>query len=105
MNKVDDESIVATLMHQPTCAYAQSRAWVAAGRPEADRLLAQSDGYRVFDSWGLRLTLLQQAARGVAHMHAHNIIHRDLTSYNMLVADHPSGSGPNLTAKVDGSST
>ena len=35
--------------------------------------------------WGCTRSLLTQLLRGVAHLHAHNVVHRDLKPYNVLV--------------------
>lgn len=49
--------------------------------------LQASPGFRLYCSWQLRLELAKQTAAAVEYMHANNIIHRDLTSYNLLVTD------------------
>jgi sterile alpha motif and leucine zipper-containing kinase AZK len=49
--------------------------------------LQECPGWRLYGSWSIRLELARQAAAAVAYMHAQNIVHRDLTSYNLLVTD------------------
>lgn len=49
--------------------------------------LQASPGFRLFNSWQLRLELAKHAAAAVEFMHSKNVIHRDLTSYNLLVTD------------------
>ncbi|KAK9838338.1 hypothetical protein WJX81_005555 [Elliptochloris bilobata] len=44
-------------------------------------------GWKLWGSWATRLELARQAAAGVSFMHSQDIIHRDLTSYNLLVTD------------------
>ena len=46
-----------------------------------------SPGFRLYGSWSLRLELARQAAAAVEFMHSHNVVHRDLTSNNLLVTD------------------
>lgn len=46
-----------------------------------------SPGFRLYKYWQLRLEMAKHAAAAVAFMHANNVIHRDLTSYNLLVTD------------------
>ena len=46
-----------------------------------------SPGFRLYSSWQLRLELAKHAAAAVEYMHSQNILHRDLTSYNLLVTD------------------
>ena len=46
-----------------------------------------SPGWRLYHDWPRRLQLAQQAAAAVEFMHSHNVVHRDLTSNNLLVTD------------------
>lgn len=42
-------------------------------------------GYQFHSDWLTRLEVLRGAAAGLEYMHAHDVIHRDLTSYNLLL--------------------
>ena len=44
-----------------------------------------SPGFRLYNQWSIRLELAHQAAAAVEFMHSHNVVHRDLTSNNLLV--------------------
>ncbi|KAL0044448.1 hypothetical protein WJX82_007178 [Trebouxia sp. C0006] len=46
-----------------------------------------SPGFRLYNQWSIRLELAHQAAAAVEFMHSHNVVHRDLTSNNLLVTD------------------
>ena len=46
-----------------------------------------SPGFRLYSQWSIRLELAHQAAAAVEFMHSHNVVHRDLTSNNLLVTD------------------
>lgn len=54
--------------------------------PEEAKLKA-CPGWRLQGSWALRLELARQSAAAVEFMHSHDVVHRDLTSYNLLVTD------------------
>ena len=49
--------------------------------------LQASPGWRLYHDWPRRLELAHQAAAAVEFMHSHNVVHRDLTSNNLLVTD------------------
>jgi serine/threonine protein kinase len=42
-------------------------------------------GYQFHADWLTRLEVLKGAAAGLEYMHTHGVIHRDLTSYNLLL--------------------
>lgn len=42
-------------------------------------------GYQFNSDWLTRLEVLRGAAAGLEYMHTHDVIHRDLTSYNLLL--------------------
>jgi len=42
-------------------------------------------GYQFYLDWLTRLEVLRGAAAGLEYMHTHGVIHRDLTSYNLLL--------------------
>lgn len=42
-------------------------------------------GYQFLFDWLTRLEVLRGAAAGLEYMHTHGVIHRDLTSYNLLL--------------------
>lgn len=44
-------------------------------------------GWKLYGSWLTRLELAKQAAAGLAFMHCQSVVHRDFTSYNVLVSD------------------
>ena len=44
-------------------------------------------GYKLLCSWRLRLDLAQQAAAALTYTHDHGVVHRDLTSTNLLVTN------------------
>lgn len=50
-------------------------------------MLQASPGWRLYHDWPRRLELAHQAAAAVQFMHSHNVVHRDLTSNNLLVTD------------------
>lgn len=54
--------------------------------PDAARLRA-SPGWRLHASWTTRLALGQHVAAALAWMHSQRVVHRDLTSYNVLITD------------------
>lgn len=54
--------------------------------PDAARLRA-SPGWRLHSSWTTRLALGQHVAAALAWMHSQRVVHRDLTSYNVLITD------------------
>ena len=57
-------------------------------RSQSVRLWWQaSPGFRLYSQWSIRLELAHQAAAAVEFMHSHNVVHRDLTSNNLLVTD------------------
>jgi serine/threonine protein kinase len=43
-------------------------------------------GLQFYQDWLTRLEVLRGAAAGVEYMHQHGVVHRDLTSYNLLLA-------------------
>ena len=44
-------------------------------------------GYRLWSRWEVRLRLAKQAAAAIAYMHQCNIVHRDVTTNNLLVTE------------------
>ena len=44
-------------------------------------------GYKLLRSWRLRLDLALQAAAALSYTHDHGVVHRDLTSTNLLVTN------------------
>eukprot|EP01133_Synstelium_polycarpum_P004077 gene4077-4749_t len=58
-------------------------------------------------SWGLRLQIASEIAKGMQHLHSHNppIIHRDLKSPNILMHSMVEGPGPVSTIIDYGTST
>lgn len=44
-------------------------------------------GYLMYSDWLVRLEIARGAAAGVEYMHQHGVVHRDLTSYNLLLDD------------------
>ncbi|CAD7698349.1 unnamed protein product [Ostreobium quekettii] len=46
----------------------------------------RSAGVLLYKDWRRRLRLAQGVASGLEYLHAHRIIHRDLTSYNIVVS-------------------
>jgi hypothetical protein len=42
-------------------------------------------GHQFYADWLTRLEVLRGAAAGLEYMHTHGVIHRDLTSYNLLL--------------------
>eukprot|EP00210_Caulerpa_lentillifera_P005373 g5135.t1 len=44
-----------------------------------------SSGYLLYSDWALRVQVARDIAAGVAHMHHNGIVHRDLTSYNIVI--------------------
>ncbi|KAK9804076.1 hypothetical protein WJX73_003050 [Symbiochloris irregularis] len=49
--------------------------------------LLSSAGYKLWNEWLTRLKLAQQAAAALDFMHAHNVLHLDITSHNLLVTE------------------
>lgn len=49
-------------------------------------------GYLLYSEWGRRLQVACDVAAGAAHMHENDIVHRDLTSYNVVLKKGPNGS-------------
>ena len=49
--------------------------------------LQGSEGLRLWARWEVRLRLAKQAAAAIAYMHTCGIIHRDVTSSNILVSE------------------
>ena len=49
--------------------------------------MQSSAGYKLWDDWGTRLKLAQQASAALAFMHERNVLHRDVTSGNILVTE------------------
>eukprot|EP00210_Caulerpa_lentillifera_P005374 g5136.t1 len=56
-----------------------------------------SSGYLLYSDWALRVQVARDIAAGVAHMHRNGIVHRDLTSYNIVMKN---GQRGQWTAKV-----
>ncbi|KAK9830537.1 hypothetical protein WJX72_012336 [[Myrmecia] bisecta] len=56
-------------------------------RSAEEAKLKASPGWKLFSSWPIRLELARQAAAAVEFLHSHGVVHRDLTSYNLLVTD------------------
>lgn len=54
---------------------------------EDPRLLRQQFpyGYQFYQDWLTRLEVARGAAAGIEYMHQHGVVHRDLTSYNLLL--------------------
>lgn len=50
-------------------------------------LLQSRPGYKLLRSWRLRLDLALQAAAALSYTHDHGVVHRDLTSTNLLVTN------------------
>lgn len=44
-------------------------------------------GWKLYHGWVIRIELLKHVAAAVEFMHSVNVVHRDLTSYNLLVTD------------------
>eukprot|EP00210_Caulerpa_lentillifera_P007998 g7637.t1 len=44
-----------------------------------------SRGYMIYSNWALRVKIACDIAAGMAHMHSQGIVHRDLTSYNVVL--------------------
>ncbi|CAL8469838.1 g9380 [Coccomyxa elongata] len=59
----------------------------AAPRTERERNLKKSPALRLYSNWDLRLGLARQVAAGVAFMHEKGYVHRDITSYNLLLTE------------------
>jgi serine/threonine protein kinase len=76
----------ASPLHTPTCSQVRQRN-------------ATKPALRFALSWDTRLSVAEGAAAGVAFMHHHGIVHRDLTSSN-LVLDLAKGGGAAWVAKV-----
>ena len=49
--------------------------------------LQSSAGYKLWNEWLTRLKLAQQAAAALDFMHAHSVLHLDITSHNLLVTE------------------
>ena len=49
--------------------------------------LQSRPGYKLLCSWRLRLDLALQAAAALSYTHDHGVVHRDLTSTNLLVTN------------------
>jgi len=56
----------------------------------------ESEGYTLYSDWGRRLSIAKDIAAGAAHIHASGIIHRDLTSFNVVLKKENDG----LVAKI-----
>lgn len=69
--------------------------------PQVRARNATKPALRFATSWDTRLSVAAGAAAGVAFMHHHGIVHRDLTSSN-LVLDLAKGGGAAWVAKVGG---
>eukprot|EP00210_Caulerpa_lentillifera_P008009 g7648.t1 len=55
-------------------------------------------GYHLYKDWPRRLTLGCQVAAGMSYLHHKQIVHRDLTSYNVVL--YPTGSDEQFGAKI-----
>ncbi len=54
--------------------------------------------YRLYSDWLVRLQVAQGAAAAVEFMHSHSVVHRDLTSGNVLLK--PKAPGMGMEAQV-----
>ena len=63
------------------------RTGTAPPRTPDEARLRTSPGWRLWASWPTRLAIAQQVAAAVAFMHEQHVLHRDLTSYNILCTD------------------
>lgn len=51
------------------------------------RAAQSSAGFKLWHDWPTRLRLAQQASAALAFMHERNVLHRDVTSHNLLVTE------------------
>ena len=58
-----------------------------AGHIDKDLLMQAGPGYKLLHSWRLRLDLALQAAAALSYTHDQGVVHRDLTSTNLLVTN------------------
>jgi serine/threonine protein kinase len=66
---------------------AQVRALLEDGTSVVEVKRSLPYGHLMYSDWTVRLEIARGAAAGVEYMHQHGVVHRDLTSYNLLLDD------------------
>jgi len=61
------------------------RAGLADGQSASELRRQRPYGFQFYSDWLTRLEVARGAAAGLEYMHQHGVIHRDLTSYNLLL--------------------
>lgn len=72
-----------SVLHVPQAR--RVRSGLSAGQLAADLRRAWPYGFQFQSDWLTRLEAVRGAAAGLEYMHQHGVIHRDLTSYNLLL--------------------